>query len=373
MSEEGIPEPDRAEGAPHPRATATLIGQHTAEEKFLQAYNSGRLHHAWMLTGPRGVGKATLAWRIARFLLTQPQEEGSGLFGEPEQPTTLDTDPEHPVARRILSLGEPRMYLCRRPWDEKTKRHKRDITVEEIRKLKSFFTLSATDGGWRVALIDAADELNRSAENALLKILEEPPEKVVILLVSHQPSKLLPTIRSRCRDLRCAALSDVDQATILANCGLETGAQASALSVLSNGSVGEALRLMNTDGVVLYDRLVALAATAPSLDRTAAVSLADKCSGRDAALLYEMTVHLYLLLLSRLAKYGALQPSVWTEASQGEALMLSKLAPNAAAGRKWAELAQLISGRVTHARAVNLDPSGVILDMLLKLDETAQV
>ncbi|MCP5088968.1 MAG: DNA polymerase III subunit delta' [Rhodobacteraceae bacterium] len=372
-TEISIPESDRAKDAPHPRETLSLLGQSQAENRFLQAFDSGRLHHAWMISGPVGIGKATLAWRIARFLLCQANEDMAGLFaGAPNNPNTLDTDPSHPVVRRTQSLGEPRLFLCRIPWDEKAKRLKSAISVEEVRKLKSFFNLSAADGGWRVAIIDAADQLTRSAANALLKILEEPPEKVVIILISHQPSKLLPTIRSRCRDLRCSKLSQSDQMTALHQAGFEVGAEADTLSILSDGSVGTAIRLINSEGVILYKSLVSLAATAPSLDRATALPLADKCTGRDAAARYDVTVQMISLLLARLAIFGALQPPVWTEAAPGEALMLAKLAPNAACGRKWADLAQSLTLRVSHARAVNLDPSSVILDMLLKLNETAR-
>jgi len=372
MSTDEITEPDCAEGAPHPRETLQLRGQAAAETAFLAAFNSARLHHAWLISGPRGVGKATLAWRIARFMLTQTDDDGSFFGAAPTAPETLDVDPNHPAVRRSHSLGEPRLALCRRPWDAKTKRLKTAITVDEIRKLKSFFTLSAADGGWRIAIIDCADEMNVSAANALLKVLEEPPNKTLILLISHQPAQLLPTIRSRCRDLRCVQLSPEDQTAALGQAGFDEAGNSNALSVLSDGSVGEAIRLINADGVVLYERLSALAATAPGLNREAALQLANKCAGRDAAPFYDITIQLISLLLARLARYGALQPSVWNEAAPGEALMLAKLAPNAHAARKWANLAQQLTARVTHARAVNLDPSSVILDMLLQLDETAR-
>jgi DNA polymerase-3 subunit delta' len=186
MTTETLPEPDRVEGAPHPRHTSELFGQSAAEAEFLDSFNSDRMHHAWLIAGPQGVGKATLAWRIAKFLLAQPADKG-GMFGgqAPARPDSLQIEPDHPVARRVGALSEPRLFLCRRPWDEKGKRLRQNITVEETRKLKSFFTLSATDGGYRVAIVDAADEMNTAAANALLKILEEPPEKTVLLLVSH--------------------------------------------------------------------------------------------------------------------------------------------------------------------------------------------
>ena len=370
LTADELPEPDCAPGAPHPRFTPHLIGQHAAEAAFLDAFTGDRMHHAWLITGPRGVGKATLAWRIAKFLLSQPEDDG-GMFGAPPPPTTLTPDETHPAVRRALSLGEPRLFLCRRPWDDKAKRLKKDITVDEVRKLKSFFALSAADGGWRVAIVDDMDQMNVSAANALLKVLEEPPEKTILLLVSHQPARLLPTIRSRCRDLRCGALSPEEQAQALQQAGLE-GPPDPAITELSGGSVGAALRLAQGDGTTLYARLIGLADTAPGLDRSAALTLANACTGAPNAETYDLTIGLLDLLLTRLARFGALQPSGWVESAPQEARTLAKLAPHAPAARKWANLAQELSARASHARAVNLDPSSVILDMLLKLDDTAR-
>ena len=206
MSDEPHPEPDRVEGAPHPRATPRLIGQESAEADFLAAFSADRLHHGWLITGPQGLGKATLAWRIARFLLATPEAADDGLFGAPPPPESLDIPVDHPVARRVLALSDPGLKLVRRGWDEKAKRLKTVITVDEIRDLKQFFALSSADGGRRVVIVDSADEMNPNAANALLKLLEEPPARTTLLLISHQPSRLLPTIRSRCRELRLAPL-----------------------------------------------------------------------------------------------------------------------------------------------------------------------
>lgn len=372
MNDDIAPQSDCVEGAPHPRETTQLLGQDKAQADFLTAFNSSRLHHAWLITGPRGVGKATLAWKIVRFLLAQPGDTGGMFAKEPPASDMLDIAADHPIARRVATLGEPRLLLCRRPWDEKLKRHKRDITVEETRALKGFFQLSAADGGWRVAIVDAADEMNNSAANALLKILEEPPEKTIILMISHQPARLLPTIRSRCRELRCDRLNGADLSHALQNAGFEAGQNPESLAELANGSVGEAIRIIAQDGLKLYTDLTGLVLQAPQMDRLVALKLANACVGKGNEAVYDLTLRLVQQMLARIARYAALQPSTLQEAAIGEAVMLSKLGPNPQAARKWADLLAELTTRSGHARAVNLDPSSVILDMLLKINETAR-
>ena len=366
-----ILEPDRTPGAPHPRDTARLIGQSAAEAGFLDAYRAGRLHHAWMITGPRGVGKATLAWRIARFLLATPDDDG-GMFAPPT-PVTLDIDPASPVVRRIAAQSESRLTLLRRPYDDKTARLRTEITVDEVRKMKSFFTLSAADGGRRVAIIDAVDELNTSAANALLKLLEEPPPRVTLLLISHQPARLLPTIRSRCRELRAVPLASADLADALRQAGGDvTPEDRIPLAELAGGSVGEAFRLTNLDGLKLYGVLIALFATLPRLDRPRAQALADAGSGKGTEAQFDLIVTLIDLFLARLARAGTLGERP-LEAARGEAALLARLSPDPEAGRTWADLAQSLTIRARRGKAVNLDPSALLMDMVLKIDEVAGI
>ena len=189
MSDAGdLPEADRIDGAPHPRETERLFGQDDAQRDFLEAFNSNRLHHAWLITGPRGVGKATLAWRIARFLLATPVEQGRGLFGDaPPAYETLDVSPDHPMAHRIQAKSEPGLFAITRSVNEKTGKLRDMIVVDDIRGLTHFLTLSAAEGGRRVVIVDAADDMNTNAANALLKMLEEPPALTTMLLISHQP------------------------------------------------------------------------------------------------------------------------------------------------------------------------------------------
>ena len=348
-------EPDRHPSAPHPRETAALFGQEAAERAFLAAEAGGRLHHAWLLTGPRGVGKATLAWRIARHLIAG------------EDAPSLDMAPDHPVFRQVAALASPQLFLARRPWDEKAERLRTAITVDEVRALKGFFELTAADGGRRVAIVDSADELNASAANALLKILEEPPSRSVLLLVSHRPAGLLPTIRSRCRELRCAPLAPAALAAALAAAGAEA-ADDPRLATLAGGSVAAALDLVEGGGLELYAEIVALLARSP-LDRRRLVALADAATGRAAAARYALTLDLAQTALGRLARAAAgLPPAPFSPA---EAELFARLGATPAQGRLWATLAPALAERSTHARAVNLDPAQVILDTFLQIDAAA--
>jgi DNA polymerase-3 subunit delta' len=369
MAEADIPEADCIEGAPHPRATSTLLGQGSAEATFLQAFNTGRLHHGWLITGPRGVGKATLAWRLARFLLATPDDDG-GMFAAPP-PETLDIPDSHPVARRIAALSEPRLSLLRRAYDEKKAKLQDVISVDEVRKMKSFFTLSAADGGRRVAIIDAVDEMNPAAANALLKLLEEPPKSVTMFLISHQPARLLPTIRSRCRELRLGPLSAQDLSDALTMAGGEVAPEDRiALAELAGGSVGEAFRMTNLEGLALYARLVKLMATLPRLDRVQALAFAEAGAGRGAEAQFDLIVTLLDLCLARLARSGTCGTPL-PEAAPGEAALIARLAPNPWAAREWASLAQTLGLRARRGKAVNLDPAALLMDMLLQIDEAA--
>ena len=344
------PEPDRAGDAPHPRETARLFGQEAAEAAFLDAWNTGRLHHGWLLTGPTGVGKATLAWRIARFLLTDP----------PHPAETLDPTAGHPALPRIRALSEPSLMLLRRPWDDKAKRLKAQVTVDEVRRLGAFFGLTA--GGRRVVLVDAADDLNPNAANAILKLLEEPPAGATLLLICHSPARLLPTIRSRCRVLRLGPLGPGPLAAAIEQAGGDP-----SVAPLAGGSVGAALELAE-GGAEIYAALVDLFARAP-MDRKAARALSDACAGRAGLPVLDRTLTALDRLLHRAARAGLLGTGDFGEA---EAATLGRLAPHDAAARDWARLAQEIGDRTAHARAVNVDPAAIVWDALARVDAQAR-
>jgi DNA polymerase III subunit delta' len=360
-----LPEPDRIEGAPHPRETIRLFGHPQAEAAFLEAHATGRRHHAWLITGPRGVGKATLAWRIARFLLAGEPAEAA-LFGAPPPPGSLDVSPDHPVSRRLLALSEPRNFLLRRGANEAGTALAAVIRIEETARLRSFLQLSAADGGERTIILDAADEMNPNAANAILKMLEEPPRRTTFLLVSHQPSRLLPTIRSRCRTLRLSSLAPQAIAAALEQAGVEVGDPV-ALAELSGGSVGEAIRLVNLDGMAAYGALIGL--FRPRLNRAQAIRLAESFGGRANEPKLDLMLRLFDLFLSRLARAALSGPPA--EAVPGEADLMARFAPGPEAARTWAEAQDTLGGRLRHGKAVNLDPAVLILDTLLRIDQTA--
>ncbi|MEL6533247.1 MAG: DNA polymerase III subunit delta' [Pseudomonadota bacterium] len=362
-AEAAPPEADAAPGCPHPRMAERVFGHKEAERTLLDAFNSGRMHHAWLIHGAQGIGKATLAWRAARFLLSQEPPGSDALFAPPPS-DSLDISPDHPIARRVAALSEPRLFLLRRAWDAKTEKIATRISVDETRRLKGFFQLASDENAMRVVIVDAADEMNAAAANALLKALEEPPERTVMLLISHQPSRLLPTIRSRCRGLRLAALSPEDHQAALTQAGI---AHDPALYALSEGSVGVAARLEAAGGPELYANLVALFDTLPRLDRGRAAKLAEAAGARGQDSRFEVTVGLLERLMARLARTGATGAPP-PEILPGEAALLSRLAPDIAAGRRWAAQAQELAARARRGRAVNLDPSALILDICLGLD-----
>ncbi len=376
MSDDPPIEPDRAPGAPHPRDTPRLIGQDAAEQDFLDAFNADRLHHGWLITGPRGVGKATLAWRIARFLLATPmQRAAGGLFGDavpPPPADTLDISPDHPVARRLAARSEPGLFHITRSLNDKTDRMRDMIVADDVRALAQFVHMSAADGGRRVVILDCADEMNTQAANALLKILEEPPKATTLLLISHQPSRLLPTIRSRCRELRLRPLGAQDMAAALSQAGIEADGDALALAALSGGSVGGAVRLTHLDGLALYRDVLGIVSGLPGLDRARALKLAEGAAQRGAGDRLDLLITLVDLLLARLARTGATGTPPTPEAAPGEGAAFLRLAPTPARARDWADCAQQIGARVRHGRAVNLDPAALVLDTMFRLNETAR-
>ena len=361
-----LPQADRIAGLPHPCETEHLFGHDGACAQVLDAFNGDRMHHAWMLTGPKGIGKASLAYHISRFLLAAEPARDS-LFGTPPPATSLSVPADHPVARRIRAGSEPGLCILRRPVDDKTGKLKTVIPVDTVRELRRFFGLSAGGNGRRVVIVDCIDEMNANAANALLKVLEEPPQDAVLLLVTHQPSRILPTIRSRCRTLACAPMSPDHLERAFAQ-ALPDQAFDPGLNALAAGSVGRAAELSLTGGTDMYRAIVSLCQGLPQMDRGVLLKLANS-SGRAADGKLEQLLDLLDLFLARLARAGVSAPG--REAASGEVEVFARLCPGQAAARIWADAQLELSQRARQGKTANLDPSSLILDMGLKIEETA--
>jgi DNA polymerase-3 subunit delta' len=271
-----------------PRANPELVGHEAAEAALLQAHASGRLPQALLIAGPRGIGKATLAYRLARFLLAQSMEEGrGGLFGAPPPPTSLALAPEHPVFRRVAASGHADLLTVERAWDPRRKKLRSEIVIDDTRAIAGFLRLTPAEGGWRIVIVDGADEMNRNAANALLKVLEEPPRQSLFLLVSHAPARVLPTIQSRCRKLtlRPLATDHVIRAAAEAARISPDDASLREAADASEGSVARALSLVGGGALKLHQQTRMLLDSLPQVDPRELHALGDALGGSDRAAL----------------------------------------------------------------------------------------
>lgn len=257
-----------------------LFGHPEAEQVLLDAYRSGRIPHAWLIGGEAGVGKATLAYRMARFVLAHPDPASPAV----QTATSLAVEADLPVARRVAGQAHSDLLALERVINEKTGKLFSVIRVEDVRRTVSFFGSTAGEGGWRVAIVDTVDELGNEGDNALLKVLEEPPPRSLLLLVAHSPGRVLPTIRSRCRKLTLRPLSADDVALAVANAlGQDVDDDIRAAAAASDGSVARALAVLDGPGLELRRRIAGLLESLPQVDQRALHALGDKIGGTDAA------------------------------------------------------------------------------------------
>jgi DNA polymerase-3 subunit delta' len=348
-------------GLPLPEQNFELIGQEAAELALLNALKAERLHHAWLITGPRGVGKATLAFRFARFILRYGRDPAAIATA-----TSLAMAESEPVARQVATGAAQDLLVLRKERDEKTGAEKKETTVDVVRRLHPFFGLAAGAGGWRVAIVDPVDDLNRSAANALLKALEEPPERSVLLLLAHVPGRLLPTIRSRCRVLRLAPLAQEDLGERLEGLGEHLRLPALGegdrvrLAALSGGRVGRALELWANDGLALSRALDVSLSRWPNVAAAPLTQLLERGASGRGGDRFSVLTELLIEALYRAARSGA---GVATDGEEGGAAHLGRAAP----GHVWASLAGDLKDLFARAQAIHLDEQMVLAEAMRRI------
>lgn len=353
-------------GAPAPGFD--LRGHAAAEHTLLRAWQSGRLPHAWLITGPRGVGKATLAYRFASFVLAGGGGgEGGGLFAD--APPDLGLEPGHPVVRQVAAGSHPDLFVLRpgMPHAERKGQAAGEILVDHVRRAVHFCFMTPASAAWRVILVDAADDLNPNAANALLKVLEEPPRNALILLVSHAPARLLATIRSRCSQLALTALPPEDVGELLRHHmpELEAG-DAAVLARLAEGSPGRALALGRAGGLELYGDLVALLGALPGAPPARLHAFAERLAQGGDAGTFRLGGELLTWWLARLIRVRALAGTP-EEVVPGEAATMQRLLGRAEL-EDWIELWDKIGRLFARAERANFDRKQVVLTAFLDIE-----
>jgi DNA polymerase-3 subunit delta' len=386
-----VTEATAPEAVPAPRANPYLAGHEAAEAALLEAHGQGRLPHALILGGPRGIGKATLAFRLARYLLAQGTA-GPDLFAA-APPSTLAVAEDNPVFSRVAAGGHADLLTIERginpnkwkkrdppPDAEARKRVLRDeIVVDDTREVANFLRLTPAEGGWRIVIVDSADDMNRNAANALLKILEEPPRRSLLLLVSHAPGRLLPTIRSRCRNLALKPLPEAEIVRLIGRYRPDIAdGDARALARLAPGSIGRALDLAASGGLDLYRALLKLLNPLPELDAAALHALADKLARAEAEDSYRTVTELLTQWLARMIRTAAVQNGDGGADAHGEGEIvrgeregMRRLAARRSLDQ-WVEVWENITRLFAQADGLNLDRKQVVLGAFLALEGAAR-
>lgn len=360
-------------GLPPPREAVDLLGHADAERALLQAVRADRLPGAWLFGGPSGVGKATLAFRFARFVLAGGGAAGGATVADDDRDGTegaLYLAPDHPVFRRVAAGGHADLLVLERPFVNDQGRETRDLNVSMARRIAPFLRLTPAEGGWRFVIIDEAHTMTVNAANAILKILEEPPPRALIVLISDKPGALLPTIRSRCRQLDIGPLPEPVVLDALARAAPDADDGDRKIAArLADGSLGRAIAVLEGDGPGLCREIVDLLGTLPKLDPVAAHDMADRLSPAAAEPAYRLATGLLVWWLGRLVRSlarGALPPEI----VPGETRIMRRLAGLGGLDRwlaVWDNTARLFA----QADSANLDRKHVVLHALMNIKAAA--
>lgn len=303
-----------AETSFNPKDNSYLIGHEAEEKMFLDAWKSNTLHQAWLISGLKGIGKATFAYKVARFLLNADETRK-------ESYSSIEVSPDTQTFKQIANGAHPDFKLLERSYlkgerqkiikaikdgnyltDEELGDLKKSavITVDDVRTVNEFLSKKSADNRWRVVLIDSVDEMNTSSANAILKILEEPPHKTLMLLVSHNPSRLLPTIKSRCAKLELKLLADNVVASLLRRYRPETGEEEiKKIATIAGGSIGKAIAYVDGAAVKFYDKIYGLATSGKNFKTSEMLKFCDEAVATDES--YDLFKEMVLKFLSEQA------------------------------------------------------------------------
>jgi DNA polymerase-3 subunit delta' len=371
------PEPtgDGGDG-PSPRSAIDFLGHEGAENDLIEAFRSGRMPRAWLIEGPKGIGKATLAYRFARFLLTRRRVADGGhsdLFGSDAstsapEPGSLHVPLSDRVFRSVAVGSHPDLVTVERTPDERSKRMRKVIAAVDARGIAEFMHLTPAMGGYRIAIVDSVDEMNSEGMNAILKVVEEPPRAAVLILISHAPGRLLATVRSRCRRLALRPLAAEIVATLLERQAPDLpDEERPALVRLSHGSIGRALELLDAGGLDLYRTVVEFFQQSPAINGRSLHDFADRLARNGAEAAYAAAMEQTIDILRRLA---LLRSAVGErdEVISGETAMMTRLAGSRSLDR-WLELWENTRRLVERAESLNLDRKQVVLNVFLALED----
>lgn len=331
------PEDAILDGARHPAETLSLFGHDAALDFLGRAYHSGKSHHAILIEGPEGIGKATLAFRFANHVLAHPDAQSApGTIAAP--------DPASTTFRQVASGASHNLIHLARPFDEKAGRFKSAITIDEVRRAGRFFAQTSGSDNWRIIIVDTADDLNRNAANAILKMLEEPPRRAMFLVLSHAPGKLLPTIRSRCLPLPLRPLSDTDLEQALKALGFEVAPESrAALFAQAGGSVSEALKLVNYGGLEILNAFENVLSQSPGgQQRQDIIKLAEALSAKGSETIFAFFTDNLIRRIEADARAAALKGDLAT-------------------GARMSELSSALKERIDTSVAYNLDRKQIVM------------
>ena len=364
---------------PSPRQNHDLRGQIEAEQLLAEGFASGKLAHAWMLTGPKGIGKATLAFRFARYVLTEgaqvSDDTAPAMFDlNAELPATttdespLYLSPDHPVFQRVAAGGHTDLLTVERGLNSAGK-PRSDIVADDIREVNRFLKLTAGEGGWRVVIIDSADDMNVNAANALLKVLEEPPPNALLLLVCHNPGRMLATIRSRCRVLRLAELSADTVSDLLAHHMPELEPDARYdISALAGGSIGRAMELADTGGAELQRMINGFLSQMPDPDIAELQKFGADLAKADALSRFETAADLIRRSIASMVRHAG---GAGIGGSADEELF-ARVAASGGGLEQWLQLWEKTDDLLNRTSRINLDRKQVILNIFLNIAQTVR-